>query len=231
MRKYEANRRFMKSSISDYNLVTGADIANGVPQPPFQKPIPEDSELADLQQINSNTAPKADFFTCTSSRISRRAYSVEPMSINELSFLLWCTQGVKKVISGYRAFLKDGSGRNYLRPVATGGSIPSYETYLAINNVSDIERGIWKYLPLSNKLLRIKNADKLPEDISNVFTNPCQDQSYASRAAAVFFWVCRPYYGEWKYEGTAHKIMLIDVGHISHQLYLAAEALGLGAAP
>jgi len=46
------------------------------------------------------------------------------MTMSELSFLLWCTQGVKKLISGYVKYIKDGSGRNYLLPVATRGCIP-----------------------------------------------------------------------------------------------------------
>jgi hypothetical protein len=62
--------------------------------------------------------------------MSRRLYSSSPLSLFELSFLLWCTQGLKKVIGGYYKYLKDGSGRNYLRPIATAGN--SYETYLAI---------------------------------------------------------------------------------------------------
>ena len=228
MNNYNENRSFMKSLISDYDLISTADIANDIPQPPFQKPIPKESILIDLPPVNSLTAPKADFFQCTTSRISRRLYSEKYMTIDELSFLLWCTQGVKNVISGYMRYIKDGSGKNYLRPVATGGCIPSYETYLAINNVSGVEKGIWKYLPLSHQLLHVKNVENLSMRISDTFTNPSQNQSYASKAAVVFFWVCRPYYGEWRYKETSHKIMLIDLGHISHQLYLATEAIGCG---
>jgi SagB-type dehydrogenase family enzyme len=228
MNKYEENRRFMKSSMSDFDLISTADIANGIPQPSFQNPAAENSKLVNLQKINSKTAPKADFFECTSRRISRRAYSKESMTIDELSFLLWCTQGVKEVIGGYQRYIRDGSGRNYLRPVATGGSIPAYETYLAINNISGIDCGVWKYLPLSNQLLYIKSVEDLPMRISSTFTNPSQNQSYAAKAAVVFFWVCRPYYGEWRYKETAHKLMLIDLGHISHQLYLATETIGCG---
>lgn len=93
MNKYNENRTLMKSSMSDYNLIATADIAKGIPQPPFQKPIPDDSILVDLPPVNSMTAPRADFFECTTSRISRRMYSEEPITIDELSFLLWCTQG------------------------------------------------------------------------------------------------------------------------------------------
>jgi SagB-type dehydrogenase family enzyme len=132
------------------------------------------------------------------------------------------------VISGYRDYIKDGSGRNFLRPVATGGSVNSYETYLAINNISGVEKGIWKYLPLSHQTVFVKGVNDLPQALSDTFSNPTQNQSYAAEAAAVFFWVCIPYRGEWRYKELAHKGMLLDLGHISHQLYLATEALGCG---
>jgi len=228
MSDYNANRNFMKSACSNFDLISTADIAKGVPQPTFYKPLYKDSVIIDLPPVNSETAPKADFFECTTNRISRRAYSDKEMSLFELSFLLWCTQGVKKVIGGYRDYIKDGSGRNYLRPVAAGGCIYSYDTYLAINNVSGIESGIWRYLPLSHQIVYIKSIKNLPDSISDTFTNPSQNQSYAAKAAAVFFWVCVPYRGEWRYKETSHKIMLLDLGHISHQLYFATEALGAG---
>lgn len=226
MTSYDTYRDFMKSKISDVDLKLTSDIARGVPQPAFQKAVPENALTIDLPVINSETAPKADFFECTCSRISRRRYTDKAMSLFELAFLLWCTQGVKKVIGGYVRYLKDGSGRNYLRPVAVGGG-NSYETYLAINNVSGIERGIWRYLPLSHQIVLLKDVENLPQRISDTFTNPSQDQSYTAKAAVVFFWVCIPYRGEWLYS-EGHKGMLLDLGHISHQLYLATEALGCG---
>jgi len=218
----------MKSKISDADYKTKTDISCGIPQPPFQKPVQEKSIIIDLPAINNETAPKADFFECTINRISRRWYSNEVMSLFELSFLLWCTQGLKKVIGGYVRYLKDGSGRNYLRPVAVGGCTNSYETYLAVNNVYGVEEGIWRYLPLTHQIILLKSVENLPQSISDVFTNPSQNQSYTAKSAVVFFWVCIPYRGEWLGGEVSHKIMLLDLGHISHQLYLASEAIGCG---
>jgi len=228
MPNYDTYRDLMKSKISDVDFVATADIALGVPQPEIQRPIPHNALTIDLPPINKETAPKADFFECTYSRLSRRQYSEQAMSLFELAFLIWCTQGVKKVIGGYTKYIRDGSGRNYLRPVAVGGSVNSYETYLAINNVSGVERGIWRYLPLSHQIVFIGKVDNLPRKISDVFSNPTQDQGYAAKAAVVFFWACIPYRGEWRYKETAVKGMLLDLGHISHQLYLATEAIGCG---
>jgi len=228
MNEYATNRNFMKSLLGDYDLIATADIAKGIPQPEFQKPVRKGSSIVELPIITSQSAPKADYFEIIKSRISRRAYSKVPISIDELSFLLWSTQGVKKVIGGYRGYIKDGTGRNYLRPVASGGCINAYETYIVINNVKDIKNGVWRYLPLSNQIVLEKQVDDIPRKISEVFTNKSQNQSYASKAAAIFFWACIPYRGEWRYKETSYKIMLLDLGHISHQLYLATEAIGCG---
>jgi SagB-type dehydrogenase family enzyme len=222
---YEENRSIMKSKISDTDYKLLSDMSLGIPQPPFQKSIPENAPIINLPEINFETAPNGDFFTCTYSRISRRLYSDNAMTLFELSFLLWCTQGVKKVIGGYRKYLKDGSGRNYLRPIAVAGN--SYETYLSINNVEGVQNGIWRYLPLSHQIVFLKSVENLQARISDTFTNPSQNQSYTSKAAVVFFWACTPYKGEWA-GGNSHKNMLLELGYISHQLYLATEVLGCG---
>ena len=228
MGEYDMYRDFTKSLITDFDWKLKADITRGIPQPDFQKPLSDTAKRINLPEINSETAPKGDFFECTSSRMSRRIYTQEPLSLFELSFLLWCTQGVKKVIGGYWKYLPDGSGRNYLRPVAAGGCMYAFETYLAVMNVTGVEPGIWRYLPLSHQIGLIKNIENLPDMINETFTNPGQNQSYATKAGVIFFWACIPYRGEWLGNGASHKGLLLDLGHISHQLYLATEVLGCG---
>lgn len=223
---YPANRAFMKSALDDTDIVATADIARGVPQPPIEKPCPANACIVSLPEVSRATAPKADLFECIASRCSRRAYTGEDLSLSELAFLLWCTQGIKQIISGYKKYMKNG--KNALRPVPSGGAIHPYETYLAINHVTGIERGIWRYLPVSHRILQVRPQPELERELPAVFTNPSQNQHYVARAAVVFFWVCTPYKGEWRYRHTAHKIMLLDVGHIGQNLYLAAEAIGCG---
>lgn len=228
MNNYSSNRKFMKSSYDGVDVIETADIAKGIPQPAFQNPIPNNTKVIDLPPITKETAPKKDYYECISSRISRREYSDKALTLFELSFLLWCTQGVKKVIGGYRKYIKDGSGRNYLRFLAAGGSINAYETYLAIMNVEGVDIGIWRYLPLTHQIVFISEVEELSMKISDIFTNKSQNQSYTAKSGVVFFWACNPYRGEWRYKETSHKIMLIDLGHISHQLYLATEVLDCG---
>ena len=84
-----------------------------------------------------------------------------------------------------------------LRPVASGGCVNAYETYVAVNHVTTLEPGIWRYLPLSHELLWVKSQPALQAHLVEAFTNPSQDQHYAAQAAVVFFWTCFPYRGEW----------------------------------
>lgn len=94
MCKYEENGKFMKSKISDIDYKLSSDMSLGVPQPQFQKAVPKNALIINLPEVNSETAPNVDFFTCTCNRISRRQYSNKTMSLFELSF--FC--GVHKVL-------------------------------------------------------------------------------------------------------------------------------------
>ena len=65
------------------------------------------------------------------------------MSLEELSFLLWATQGV-------RGLIRDGLVT--LRTVPSGGGMHPFETYLLVNRVEGVEPGIYRYLAVEHKL-------------------------------------------------------------------------------
>lgn len=222
---YQDNRAFMKSQMSNEDLIATADIANGILQPVFEKEYKSDANVVYLPKITDDNAPKMTLYNAIRERKSRRSYKQQVLSLQKLSFLLWATQGVREVVPGYMRYIKDGSGRNYLRTVATGGCVNAYDTYLAILNVEGMNKGIWRYLPLEHALVMEDKVPDLSDKMKMIFTNGSQNQSYTSMAGVVFFWCCTPYRGEWRYKETAHRLMLIDVGHISEQLYLAAEVL------
>src|SRR4030042_792250 len=76
-------------------------------------------------------------------RESRRSYSRQPLSIEELSLLLWATQGIRQKLDSGHA----------LRTVPSAGCRHAFETYLCILNVQDLGQGIYRYLPLEHQLL------------------------------------------------------------------------------
>lgn len=187
-----------------------------LPQPPLQKSVEEGAEIIDLPEVSKDVIVKKDIFDCFMDRKSNRVYSEESLSLKELSFLLWFTQGVKKVVGkvNFATF----------RTVPSGGARHSFETYLVINRVEGLRKGVYRYLPLDHKLVYLFSKDQIEEEI----TEAASGQKFVANGAVVFIWSCIPYRMEWRYDIAAHKIILQDSGHLCQNLYLACEALGCG---
>ncbi|MEE9409994.1 MAG: SagB/ThcOx family dehydrogenase, partial [Candidatus Heimdallarchaeota archaeon] len=149
-------------------------------------------------------------------RKSRRVFSDELMSLEELSFLLWSTQGVHKEDKHHGASLK--------KPVPSGGSRHPYETYLIVNKVEGLDSGIYRYLGMEHKLLFLKPIEEVDREDLEKLTS----QSFIIKGNVIFVWVTIPYRMEWRYSIPSSKVIAIEAGHICQNLYLACEALGLG---
>jgi len=132
------NREFMKSDFAE-SVHQRSDQAKGVPFPPLQKEIPEGASISiNLPDPDPGLIQKKDYFQLLQDRQSWRQYSEESLSLEELSYLLFCTQGVITEI---------GEGYASRRPVPSAGARHPYETYLAINRVEGLEPGLYRYLP------------------------------------------------------------------------------------
>ncbi|MCL6588512.1 MAG: SagB/ThcOx family dehydrogenase [Firmicutes bacterium] len=187
----------------------------GLPQPPLEKPYDPSGAIISLPKPDPAAATQNNLYACLKKRRSVRKYSGEPLSLEELSFLLWATQGVQRVF-----------GANYAtyRPVPSAGARHPFETYLAIHRVVGVNPGIYRYLALSHRLLYLFTDPGAAAKLA-AFT---MGQSYAGECAVAFLWSCIPERGEWRYSQAAHKTMLIDAGHLCQNLYLAGEAAGCG---
>ncbi|MCX6834859.1 MAG: SagB/ThcOx family dehydrogenase [candidate division Zixibacteria bacterium] len=186
--------------------------------PPIQKPYPADAQLIDLiapEQIRIGTAPFRDVII---KRKSRRKFSSSPLTLEELSFLLWATQGIRRVTS------QDGQPLRSFRTVPSGGGRHALETYLVINRVAGIEPGLYRYLPIEHKLLFLNSRPDLAKELAHA----CLEQTYIKEGAVVFAWTTIPYRAEWRYSIVSHKMIALDAGHVCQNLYLAAEAIGAG---
>ncbi len=211
--KIEIYRNFMKSNHSQFNELT--DQQRNLPQPPLQKPYDKKGKIINLPEVDENILMKNDLYECLKERRSIRQYSDTPLSLKELSFLLWATQGVDKII-------RDGYAT--LRPVPSAGARHPFETYLAVNRVSKLKKGVYRYLPLTHQLLFLFSKD----NISNEINKAVFSQNFVGNSAVVFIWSCIPYRAEWRYSILSHKAMLLDAGHICQNLYLACESIGCG---
>lgn len=213
MDKIMENRIFMKSEFDREDILS--DQEQGLPQPPLQKPVPEGAEIIDLPKAKDAILTNTDIYTCLKGRRSRRKYIQQEISLSELGFLLWATQGVDRVMNNNYATL---------RPVASAGARHPFETYLWVFNVEGLRKGVYRYLALTHQLMFVKEVDQLEEKANEATLG----QVFVGNSAVTFVWSCIPYRGEWRYNITAHKAMLLDAGHVCQNLYLACEAVGSG---
>ena len=213
----EQRHIFLKGYAGDWRGET--DRSKGIPAPAIEKPFPPDARLIPLARPDPTRIGTMPLAQTINQRRSRRSYTAEALTIEELSFLLWSTQGIAGTD-------KAPNGRivNQFRTVPSGGARHPFETYLAVNRVAGVEPGLYRYLPVEHQLLRI--GDAIPPA---VLAAACYGQEHAGRAAVLFIWSAIPYRTEWAYDYVAPKLIAIDAGHVCENLYLAAEAIGAGA--
>ena len=214
-KKLKEYRFFLKDSIRKMIDFSNTDQNKGVEKPPIEKPCSADAWKIDLVRPQDwKDIQEFDLVSAIGGRRSRRQYKEEPLSLEEISFLLWATQGIRgKPFAG-----------NAFRTVPSAGCRHAFETYLAIFNIQGLQEGIYRYLPVSHQLL----WEFSPHDLPGKIAAAAFGQAFAGRAAITFLWTAIPYRMEWRYGLAAHKVIAIDAGHVCQNLYLACEAIGAG---
>jgi SagB-type dehydrogenase family enzyme len=209
-------RNFLKDTIRQTIDFSQTDQRKGIAPPPIEKPYDVNSNRIDLMtKDNWHSIANIDLISAIQNRKSHRHFRDEPLSLEELSFLLWATQGIRKKTDESIAF----------RTVPSAGCRHALETYLCILNVTGLTMGIYRYLPIEHQLLIVSLNENLPEDIVTATFY----QSFIGKAPVTFIWTTIPYRMEWRYHAAAHKVIALDAGHVCQNLYLACSAIGGGA--
>jgi SagB-type dehydrogenase family enzyme len=211
-RKY---RFFLKDTIRREIDFSKTDQHRGLEPPPIEKPFPREARRIDLLPADKfGEIGRMDLSAAIGNRESRRSYRAEPMTLEELSFLLWATQGIKRILDPGHA----------LRTVPSAGCRHAFETYLCVLNVRGLDPGLYRYLPVEHQLL----FEFTEENLNLRIVQAVLGQPYPGKAAVTFVWTAIPYRMEWRYGLAAHKVIAIDAGHVCQNLYLACEAIGAG---
>lgn len=186
----------------------------GVPQPPLELPVPPDVALIPLPAPDGLNIPPADLREIIEKRRSLRRYTDQALSLAELSYLLWLTQGVKTITKRPVT----------MRTVPSAGARHAFETILLINNVEGLQPGLYRFAASQHALLKLD----APEDIRDEITHACWDQSQVANSAATFIWVAVVERMCWRYVERGYRYLHLDAGHVCQNLYLAAEAINCG---
>jgi SagB-type dehydrogenase family enzyme len=190
--------------------------AKGYRQPPLETEFDQNANIIDLPQPDlKKCGADADFNSIISKRCSRRNYSGEPLTLEELSYLLWCTQGVKYIIPETVTY----------RNVPSAGSRHAFDTYILANRVVGLNPGLYRFAAIAHKLLEFDLAKGVAEKV----TAGCLGQKFILDSAVTFLWVADVYRMTWRYGQRGYRYLHLDAGHVCQNLYLAAEAIGVGA--
>lgn len=145
-------------------------------------------------------------------RKSVRDFSDEPISQNQLSYLLWASTGIQRKEYGYE-----------FRTTPSAGALYPIETYLVINKVEEINSGVYHYAIKDHALEQLKQGD-FSVDIAKA----ALDQYMCKSACVVFIWTAVFNRCKCKYGQRAYRYIYLDAGHIAQNLALASTSLELG---
>lgn len=216
--KYEILKR-REAMKGYYGADVNAEETDQEQKLPFPAPVKREkgTKRISLPLDFEKTVGEANLFTLIQGRQSCRSYSEEALSLRELSFLLWATQGIRYFAGRERQVT--------FRNVPSAGSRHPLETYLFVGRVEGIQPGLYHYLPAGHEL---EVWEELPE-YQELLAEALCGQRFAAEAPVTFVWSAVPYRTEWRYGLKAHKYILLDAGHVCENLYLACEAVGCGA--
>ena len=191
---------------------TATDQALRIPAPKIEKQLEGGSQLVPLVPIEKIQTNDVSITQAILNRRSHRRFSDTPMSLDELSYLLFCTQGIRQKHEKYT-----------LRTVPSAGARHALETYVFVDRATGLAPGIYRYIASQHALVQEQvMSDQLRRD----FDDATNGQLFG--AAAYFVWTAIPYRMAWRYAFATPKLLALDVGHVCENLYLACEAVGCG---
>lgn len=142
-------------------------------------------------------------------RRSVRTYSNKAIPLHHISQLLWAAYGI--------------TNDEGLRTAPSAGALYPIKIYLAAYNITSLSPGIYEYVPHGHQLIKHKKGDFKKEMFF-----ACLEQNMLLEAAAVITYCVNYKKVSARYGNLANRFADMDVAHSSQNVYLQAEALGIG---
>jgi len=142
-------------------------------------------------------------------RRSIRQYSVEPLSLHQISQLLWSAQGIT-----------DPKG---LRTAPSAGALYPLEFYIVNGNIQGLDQGIYRYEPDGHRLVRISDGDKRAGLAAAALQQGCVKEAAVDIVITAVYNRTTQKYGE-----RGIRYIHIEAGHAAQNICLQAVALELG---
>lgn len=148
-----------------------------------------------------------------SARRSRRSFRAVPVGREELATLCWAAQGVTDDATGYRT------------APSAGATFPlEVLVVVAEDGVPDLRAGIYSYDSHAHELVPVADGS-----FTAALCDACLDQDAIDEAPVTLVLTAIPERTSRRYAARGReRYVPMEVGHAGQNLYLAAEALGLG---
>jgi len=143
-------------------------------------------------------------------RRSVRDYTDAPLTLDEISQLLWAAQGITEPTRGFRT------------SPSAGATYP-LETYLVAGTVEAVSAGVYRYDPAENKLMEVRDGDIRAELASAALGQRFIEEAAISIVLSAVYERTTNRYGD-----RGIRYVHMEAGHAAQNLYLQAVALDLG---
>ena len=203
-----------KTKYPDFSTV---DMILRVPEPPFELPVKKGAVVTKLPNPKRIKVPDTKVQDIVDRWEPVGFFSRTSMTLKELSFLLWSTQGFRKIVSEHIM----------LRNVPSSGSRYPIDTYFVAGEVEDLPTGLYRYLPRTHSIVLEREGSDVPFEMATASMN----FKVVTRAAVTFLWVAVPYRSTWALGNRGYRSVLIEAGHICQALITAAACYGFEVAP
>ena len=143
-------------------------------------------------------------------RRSIREYKDEPLTIAEISQILWSAQGITEKRMGFRT-------------APSAGALYPLEIYIVIGKVKDLVPGVYKYRPEGHDIVLISSGDKRVDLYRISLMQDCIKNAPVVLVISAIFERTTRKYGE-----RGIRYVYMEAGHSAQNVYLQCETLGLG---
>ena len=187
----------------------------GRKQPSIYKSYPSSPKI----RLPTPSGPNVPLFVTLGRRITTREFSGLPITLKQLSIILYNTWGE---ISTYRT---QEFGRLLHKTSPSAGGRHPIEAYAIVNGVKGISPGVYHYSARDHSLELLRAGD---------FKSKCESltagQVWTRDASVLFFMTAVVARTAWKYRvPRVYRAFLLDAGHLSQSFLLSSTGLGLGA--
>jgi len=180
---------------------------------PVLAPVPRPTPAAPSETIIELPEPRFESSVSLEEallkRRSVREYADVPLTLEEVSQLLWAAQGVTSEWGG--------------RTAPSAGALYPLEVYLAVGSIENIAPGVYKYRPRRHEIVQVRD-----EDVRSELAKATLGQAWIKEGAIDIIIAAVYERTTKKYGDRGVRYVHLEAGHAAQNIYLQAAALDLG---